>query len=44
MVLPNLRMAEAESTGTHFTVLPVPVAPSCSKNSEESNIELVLQL
>jgi len=40
----DLRVAEAESMGVGFTVPPVPIAPSCSKISEESDVELVLQL
>ena len=40
----DLRVAEAESMGVGFTVPPVPIAPSCSKISEESYVELVLQL
>jgi len=40
----DLRLAEAESMGVGFTVPPVPIAPSCSKISEESAVELVLQL
>jgi integrase len=40
----DLRFAEAESMGVGFTVPPVPIAPSCSKISEESDVELVLQL
>ncbi len=40
----DLRVAEAESMGVGFTVPPVPIAPSCSKISEESHVELVLQL
>jgi integrase len=40
----DLRFAEAESMGVGFTVPPIPIAPSCSKISEESDVELVLQL
>ena len=40
----DLRVAEAESMGVGFTVPLVPIAPSCSKISEESEVELVLQL
>ena len=40
----DLRLAEAESMGVGFTVPPVSIAPSCSKISEESDVELVLQL
>jgi len=40
----DLRLAEAESIGVGFTVPPIPIAPSCSKISEESDVELVLQL
>jgi len=40
----DLRVAEAESMGVGFTVPLVPIAPSCSKISEESDVELVLQL
>lgn len=40
----DLRLAEAESMGVGFTVPPIPIAPSCSKISEESHVELVLQL
>ena len=40
----DLRLAEAESMGVGFTVPPVPIAPSCSKISEESDVELVLQV
>jgi len=43
----DLRVAEAESMGVGFTVPPVPpvpIAPSCSKISEESDVELVLQV
>ena len=40
----DLRLTEAESMGVGFTVPPVPIAPSCSKISEESAVELVLQL
>jgi integrase len=40
----DLRLAEAESMGVGFTVPPIPLAPSCSKISEESNVELLLQL
>ena len=39
-----LLLAEVESMGVGFTVPPVPIAPSCSKVSEESDVELVLQL
>jgi integrase len=40
----DLRFAEAESMGVGFTVPSVPIAPSCSKISKESAVELVLQL
>jgi integrase len=40
----DLRLAEAESMGVGFTVPPVSIAPSCSKISEESDVELVLQV
>ena len=40
----DLRLAEAESMGVGFTLPPIPIAPSCSKISEESDVELVLQL
>jgi hypothetical protein len=40
----DLRLAEAQSIGVGFTVPPVPIAPSCSAISEESDVELVLQL
>lgn len=40
----DLRLAEAESMGVGFTVPPIAIAPSCSKISEESDVELVLQL
>ena len=40
----DLRLVEAESMGVGFTIPPVPIAPSCSKISEESAVELVLQL
>src|SRR5467141_3603317 len=40
----DLRLAEAESMGVGFTVPPVPIAPSRSKISEESDVELVLQV
>src|SRR6202790_4681755 len=40
----DLRVVEAESMGVGFTVPSVPIAPSCSKISEESDVELVLQL
>jgi len=40
----DLRLAEAESIGVGFTDPPVPIAPSCSKISEESYVELVLPL
>jgi hypothetical protein len=40
----DLRLAEAQSMGVGFTVPPVPVAPSCSTITEESDVELVLQL
>ena len=40
----DLRLAEAESIGVGFTVPPIPIAPSCSKISEESDVELVLQV
>ena len=38
----DLRFAEAESMGVGFTLPPVPIAPSCSKISDESAVELVL--
>jgi integrase len=40
----DLRSAEAESMGVGFTVPPIPIAPSCSKIAEESDVELALQL
>ena len=40
----DLRLAEAESMDVGFTVPPIGIAPSCSKISEESDVELVLQL
>ena len=40
----DLRLTEAESMGVGFTVPPIQIAPSCSKISEESDVELVLQL
>ncbi len=40
----DLRLTEAESMGVGFTVPPIQIAPSCSKVSEESDVELVLQL
>jgi integrase len=40
----DLRLAEAESMGVGFTVPPISIAPSCSKISEESDVELVLHL
>jgi hypothetical protein len=40
----DLRSAEAESMGVGFTVPPIPIAPSCSRISGESDVELVLQL
>ena len=40
----GLRFAEAQSMGVGFTAPPVPLAPSCSKMPEESEVELVLQL
>jgi integrase len=40
----ELRLAEAQSMGVGFTVPPIPIAPSCSKISEESDVELVSQL
>jgi integrase len=40
----DLRLTEAESMGVGFTVPPILIAPSCSKISEESDVELVLQL
>jgi integrase len=40
----DLRLAEAQSMGVGFTVPPIPIAPSCSKISEESDVELVSQL
>ena len=40
----GLRLAEAESMGVGFTVPPIPIAPSCSKISEDSDVELVSQL
>ena len=40
----DLRLVEAESMGVGFTVPPVPIAPSCSKISEETDVELALQL
>ena len=38
------RFAAAESMGVCFSVPPVPIAPSCSKISEESDVESVLQI
>jgi hypothetical protein len=38
----DLRFAEAESMGVCFSVPPIPIAPSCSKISEESAVESVL--
>jgi integrase len=40
----DLRFAEAESMGVGFTVPTIPIAPSCSNISKESDVELVLQL
>jgi hypothetical protein len=40
----GLRFAEAQSMGVGFILPPVPIAPSCSKIPEESEVELVLQL
>ena len=40
----DLRLAEAESVGVGFTVPPIPNAPSCSKISEESDVDLASQL
>jgi integrase len=40
----DLRLAEAQSMGVGFTVPPIPIAPSCSKISGESDVELVSQL
>jgi integrase len=40
----DLRLAESESMGVGFTVPPIPIAPSCSKIAEESDVELALQL
>lgn len=40
----DLRLAEAESMGVGFTGPPITIAPSCSKFSDESAVELVLQL
>ena len=40
----DLRLAEAESMGVGFVVPPIPIAPSCSQISGESDVELVLQL
>lgn len=40
----DLHFVEAESMGIGLTVPPVPIAPSCSKILEESDVELVLQL
>jgi len=43
----DLRLAEAESVGVGFIVpsmVIAPNAPSCAKNSEETDLELVLQL
>ena len=40
----DLRLAEAQPMGVGFTVPPAPVAPSCSTITEESDVELVLQL
>jgi hypothetical protein len=37
----DLRLAEADAVGFGFQV---PIAPKCSKISEESAVELVLQL
>jgi len=40
----DLRLAEAESMGVGFEVPTIAIAPSCSKNLEETEVELVLQL
>jgi len=37
----DLRFAKAESMGGCFSAAPVPIAPSCSKISEESAVESV---
>jgi integrase len=40
----DLRLAEAQSMGVGFEVPTIVIAPSCSKNSQETEVELVLQL
>ncbi len=40
----DFRLTEAESMDVGFIVPPIPIAPSCSNISEESDVELVSQL